>query len=320
MKMKNILVFLLVVVISFVLFIVYDNIVYDRALVTAGLSEYSKMEEMSMYFEALIIDATDEYLVIKPTESIPALGDNKGYYKYLLEASQEYQFDLENVEIDTELSVGKIVGVAYTYTSGMNVMGANRPIILNKVKRVDAFDATQNPNDIILYNGRRYDKSYLSEETLKWLELSEEAKEKSEYYPQDLVDNGYFDLLSNIEEWGVGTKLGVVYPTSISIDIYQEDFISTVLNDNWVYSVDSKFEIEKFNRERQKWFKVDTLYGDKEIPWDDGIEILELDSEIPYGYGINWEWLYGELSKGDYRIKKEIRVDKSEDEYSCRVI
>ena len=50
------------------------------------------------------------------------------------------------------------------------------------------------------------------------------------------------------------------------------------------------------------------------------IEILELDSEIPYGYGINWEWLYGTLPSGEYRIKKEIRVDKSEDDYSWRTV
>ena len=109
-------------------------------------------------------------------------------------------------------------------------------------------------------------------------------------------------------------------PTNISIDIYQEDFILTTENDNWVYSTDGRFEIQKFDIETQEWYKIETLYGDKEIPWDEGVEVFELDSEVPYGYGINWEWLYGKLPKGEYRIKKEIKVDKAEDDHSWESI
>ena len=203
----------------------------------------------------------------------------------------------------------------------MDALGQGRPILLYKVNKVtDLIDTTQNEEDIILYNGRRYNKHWLCSETLDWLELSDEEKEQSDYYPQDLVEKGYFDLLSNVEEWGFIADVDFGLSTRVSVDLYQKDFIETELNDDWVYSVDSKFEIQKWNMEKQEWFKVETLYGDKEIDWDDGIEILELDSEIPYGYGINWEWLYGELSKGEYRIKKEIRVDKSEDEYSYRTV
>ena len=321
MKMKNIIVFLLSIVLFFGLFLLYDFLMYDKAIVDAGLSEYSKKVDKSMYFEAIIEDITEEMIVVKPTESVPILGENKFYYEYLLESSQNYYFYIEDVEIDCELEIGKIVSISYTYTAGMDAFGRNRPILLHKVNKVtDLIDTTQNEEDIILYNGRRYNKHWLCSETLDWLELSDEEKENSEYYPKDLVEQGYFDLLSNIEEWGLRTRVGGVYPTQMSVDIYQKDFIETELNNDWVYSVDSKFEIEKFNMVRQQWFKVETLYGDKEIPWDDGVEILELDSEVPYGYGINWEWLYGELPKGEYRIKKEIRVDKSENDYSWRTV
>lgn len=322
MKMKNIIVFLLSIVLFLGLFLLYDSLMYDKAIVDAGLSEYSKIVDKSMYFEAIIEEVGEDYLIVKPTESTPALGESsKGFYKYLLESSQDYKFELENVEVDCELSVGRIVNISYTYTAGMDSFGQGRPILLYKVNKVtDLIDTTQNEEDIILYNGRRYNKYWLCSETLDWLELSDEEKAQSDYYPQDLVKKGYFDLLSNVEEWGLIADVGFGLSTRVSVDLYQKDFIETDINDDWVYSVDSKFEIEKWNMAKQEWFKVETLYGDKEIDWDDGIEILELDSEIPYGYGINWEWLYGELSKGEYRIKKEIRVDKSEDEYSYRTV
>ena len=83
MKKKEILVFIITLIVFFGLFLVYDCLAYDRAMITAGLSEYSKLVDKSMFFEAIIVDKTDDTLVVRPTQSVPALGiDNKGYYEY----------------------------------------------------------------------------------------------------------------------------------------------------------------------------------------------------------------------------------------------
>ena len=85
MKIKNILVFLVSIVLFFGLFLLYDYLMYDKAIVDAGLSEYSKKVDKSMYFEAIIEEVGEDYLIVKPTESTPALGESsKGFYKYLL--------------------------------------------------------------------------------------------------------------------------------------------------------------------------------------------------------------------------------------------
>ena len=327
MKVKNILVFLLSLVLFFGLFLLYDGIVYNIAEIESGVSEYSKKIEITSSFDAKIIGVGGETIVVQPIESTPVIGDRIGYYDYIVEASNKYEIVITDVNVETELEVGKILSIVYKYdtdkvngVSNTYPQGKNQPYWFRKVEKI--VESNIDLENMILYNGRVYQKHNLSDKTLDWLELSDEEKAQSEYYPWDLVEKGYFDLLSNVEEWGLisdsGSKYGL--PTNFSVDLYQKDFIETDINDDWVYSVDSKFEIQKWNMAKQEWFKVETLYGDKEIDWDDGIEILELDSEIPYGYGINWEWLYGTLPSGENRIKKEIRVDKSEDDYSWRTV
>ena len=200
--MKKILVFLLTLIISLGLFLLCDFISYESAMITAGLSEQSEIKGVNIGVEVEIVEIYEDSLVVRPTMSVPVLDSEKGYYEYLFESSNEYKMSLDGVSVNCELWVGKIVRIVYTYRDGVeNIipMGKNNPYNLYGVTEIN--DIAGDIEDIVLYNGRRYDRYRLSEETLNWLELSDEEKEKSEYYPQDLVDGGYFDLLSNIEEW-----------------------------------------------------------------------------------------------------------------------
>lgn len=52
------------------------------------------------------------------------------------------------------------------------------------------------------------------------------------------------------------------------------------------------------------WKRVEYLPPEYDIGWDDMAYILPLGGETTWD--ISWEWLYGQLSPGDYRIGKEL--------------
>ena len=157
--------------------------------------------------------------------------------------------------------------------------------------------------------------SRLSEETIQWLELSEEEKLKSEYVPKDL-NNGRFEMAYEVLDWGVEMYVTDVTPKGLNLIFTQEDFISTIDNDNWEYSMSSNFVLEKL--EYKNWYSVKTKYKGEEIPWSSDIQIIEMNN--PEGYYINWEWVYGELKPGTYRIVKELKVLKEPFDYQFRKV
>lgn len=63
-----------------------------------------------------------------------------------------------------------------------------------------------------------------------------------------------------------------------------------------------KFELERFNVERDAWQPVNTVIGD--AAFDDKANMLS--SKTTSNITVEWEWLYGTLEKGKYRIVKEL--------------
>ena len=70
-------------------------------------------------------------------------------------------------------------------------------------------------NEIIVYNGKEYKKSELCNATLHWLELSEQERMFSSYFPPEFM---IFE-----ENWGVTLNIDNITPTSASIVCRQEE-------------------------------------------------------------------------------------------------
>lgn len=314
--MKKILVFLLCLFLLIGLFFCYDKLVYEKAMFDAGLTENSEVEEIGCLLEVRIVGLNENSVLVKPTQDYPYYFDVVGCYEYMFYASDILEIDLNTTEVNCELFVDKVVDIVYVHSKGTT--GTN-PIYLNKVEEITdigvAVGMESDWTQIISYKGRRFEKSRLSEETLKWLELSEEEKVNSEYQPKDLK-NGRFEMEYEVLDWGVEMNVVDVSSTGLNLVFTQEDFISTTENDNWEYSMTSYFKIERL--QYKEWYPVKTKYKTDEIPWSSDIQIIDMNNIE--GYRINWEWLYGELKPGTYRIVKELKVLRGLHDYTFRKV
>ena len=53
-----------------------------------------------------------------------------------------------------------------------------------------------------------------------------------------------------------------------------------------------------------QWVSVETLPSENDVAWTAEAYIISMNDNTEWE--VNWEWLYGELPKGNYRIGKEI--------------
>lgn len=144
-------------------------------------------------------------------------------------------------------------------------------------------------NEIIVYNGKEYKKSELCNATLHWLELSEQERIASSYMPPEFM---VFE-----ENWGVTLTIDNITPTSASIVCTQEGGEPTgeLQTGSW-------YIIENWTQENG-WKEVEhVLQG--ELAWT--MEAWGIRKNSKSEWTVNWEWLYGELPQGKYRIGKEI--------------
>ena len=309
--MKKILVFFLCIIIFIPLFLCYDKLAYERAMFKAGLAENSIAEEIGYHLDVRILEVNEDSILVSTIQDYPFYFDVTGCYEYMFYSTDILEIDLKETEVNCELFVGQVVDIVHmTGTTGSN------PIHLNNVESINEYDISRGggfPENIVTYKGRSFDKARLKEETIQWLELSEEEKAKSAYIPKDL-QNGRFEMAYEVLAWGVEMHVNEASPTGLNLIFTQEDFVPNVDNDNWEYSMTSAFVLEKL--EYKRWQSIKTKYGKDNIPWSSDIQIIDMNNSE--GYHIDWKWLYGKLKPGTYRIVKEIKVLKGPDEYQFR--
>lgn len=147
----------------------------------------------------------------------------------------------------------------------------------------------ENPDEIIIYNGKEYKKSELCSATLQWLELSEQERMFSSYLPPE--------FLVIVEPWGVTMTVENVTPAGATLVCTQSggDATGALKTGNW-------YVIEDWTQ-KNGWKEVDYVQkGD--IAWTEEAWMIHKDSVTKWE--INWEWLYGELKPGKYRIGKSV--------------
>ncbi len=144
-------------------------------------------------------------------------------------------------------------------------------------------------NETITYNGKEYLTSELSDATLHWLGLSEQERMFSSHLPEELmiVD----------EVWGITLTVENVTPVGLTVRCTQSfgEVLGELQTGSW-------FVV-------QNWTKAN---GWREMPYitEDEVGWTEEAQKIPMNdtceWTVNWDWLYGSLPPGKYRIGKEI--------------
>ena len=143
--------------------------------------------------------------------------------------------------------------------------------------------------ETITYNGREYKKSELCNATLKWLELSEKDRMLSSYFPPEFM---IFE-----ETWGVTLTAENITSTSVTIKCIQSDG-----NPTGELQTGSWYILETWTKEKG-WIQMPYII-DGEIGWTSEAWIIPMNDTCEWK--VNWEWLYGAVPSGKYRIGKSI--------------
>ena len=143
--------------------------------------------------------------------------------------------------------------------------------------------------ETITYNGKEYKKSELCDATLHWLELSEQERMFSSYMPPEFM---IFE-----ETWGITLTAENVTQTSATIKCTQSDGEPTgeLQTGSW-------YILENWTQENG-WKEMPYVI-DGEIGWTSEAWMIPMNGTCEWE--INWEWLYGTIPEGKYRIGKEL--------------
>lgn len=199
----------------------------------------------------------------------------------------QISLNVENKDSYTDVAVGDEI---VFYYDGMAM--ETDPLQVSTVYAITLktpADRTINESieETITYNGKEYLKSELCDATLQWLELSEQERMLSSYFPPEFV---IFE-----ETWGITLTAENVTPTSVTIKCTQFGGEPTgeLQTGSW-------YILETWTQE--KGWHVDPCYA--EVTWTQEAWIIPMNDSCEWE--VNWEWLYGTLSEGKYRIGKEI--------------
>lgn len=151
------------------------------------------------------------------------------------------------------------------------------------------FPENANAEEIITYNGKEYKKSELSNATLHWLELSEEERMFSSYLPPEFL---VFE-----ESWGITLTAENVTPSGMIIRCTQSGGEPTGELDTGSWYI-----LENWTQENG-WKEMPYVI-DGEFAWTSEGWTIPMNTSCEWE--VNWEWLYGKIPAGKYRVGKEI--------------
>ena len=144
--------------------------------------------------------------------------------------------------------------------------------------------------EIITYNGKEYKTSELCNNTLYWLGLSEQERMFSSYLPPEFME---FE-----ENYGITLSLENLTSTGATIKCEQSGGEAT-----GELETGSWYIVERWTQ-LDGWKEVETVIAKQQVGWTSEAYMILEDSTSEWE--VNWEWLYGKLPVGKYRIGKQI--------------
>ena len=135
------------------------------------------------------------------------------------------------------------------------------------------------------------------------------------------ADQGYNmitkDSLSDIvygpmtKEWGITLKAANVKPGGLTIECTQSGGKNVA-----ELSTGSYFNLQKRNED--EWLDVDFLPQEGEVAWTSESWLIQKEGTV--SWDVDWKWLYGELTKGEYRIGKKIMNFREPGDYDEQLV
>ena len=125
------------------------------------------------------------------------------------------------------------------------------------------------------------------------------------------------DSLSDIiygpmsKEWGITLEAKNVKPGGMTIECTQSGGKNVAeLSTGSYFNLQKKYEDE--------WLDVDFLPQEGEVAWTSESWLIQKESTV--SWDVDWQWLYGELTKGEYRIGKKIMNFRGAGDYDEQLV
>ena len=250
------------------------SILYSLSI--AGCTKQSVGDPPNVTFEATILEIGENYYLVEPVEESQEL-----------HSADQIEVPMKNLDPSLEPETGDIIEIKYS-----GEILETYPARLSEVYSIKVTKEAEESNldEIITYKGKEYKKSELSNATLNWLELSEEDRMLSSYFPPEflIID----------EKWGVTLEAENVTANGLTLVCTQTGGKPTgsLQTGSW-------YIVEKWTQETG-WKEVDYVPQEYDIAWTQEAYMIPMEDQAKWE--VNWEWLYGELTTGKYRIGKEI--------------
>lgn len=118
------------------------------------------------------------------------------------------------------------------------------------------------------------------------------------------------DIEKEEDDWGIKLEAINLSPSGLSLKCSQSNG-----KPSGDLQTGSYYLIEKHTE--GKWQELDYKDKDMEIGWTEEAWIIPKNQTVEWQ--VNWEWLYGELPSGDYRIGKEIMDFRETGDYDKKI-
>ena len=126
---------------------------------------------------------------------------------------------------------------------------------------------------------------------------------------QNPADNIFSD--EKLNEWGIALEVENVTASGLTI-VCNHSGGENVAE----LSTGSYYVVQKF--EKAGWVDVEYLPQEYDVVWT--LEAWIIQQESTTKWDVNWEWLYGKLSAGEYRIGKEIMNFRGTGDYDTEMV
>ena len=157
--------------------------------------------------------------------------------------------------------------------------------------------------------GKTGDNVYVWEEngtTKLGIEIEQDVWPDPQAFAIDISYRGESTGDAALNQWGITLSADNVTPKGLTIVCFQSGGENVAQLQTGSYYVLQKLENES-------WVGVEHLPREHPIGWT--MEAWEIQKESTAFWDVNWEWLYGKLPAGKYRIGKEIMNFRATGDY-----
>lgn len=251
-----------------------------RGYIEEDKVNYGDVEEIDIvYFEGEILEINEKSIMVAPLSEYP---ESK--------SSDKIVVNTKDIVIEFNMLVGDIIGITYsdgiaeTYPAQIN-----GTIGIDLIRSINSMFEYIEEEGRIKYNNVWYDKDKLSSQTLDWLNMSPTDRILSSYYPFEFVEGA---------NWGI----------EMSVENVSKNGLTIVCRHSEEKELTTVYELQTGS-----YYSLEVFNGLEYAPLEHSVENLAWTSEAwliskndVSKWSLDWEWLYGTLQEGKYRVGKEI--------------